>query len=427
MFERIHPTDVFTPNRFPLQKHNVYAARRDAEASIRSGLARAQAPVLYGEYGVGKTTLVKRYFYDRNEGGIVIEFLTPAGKGFDDVVKAVLEKLDYEVVVSRENKATVSATGESDVSFFGMLKAKIKLKGESTGSERLELVVSSPTDQGFLHIAADAKVTIVIDEMHKSSPSFRQQLAEMIKAANNLGEGYARFVLIGTTLDASKLVDHDAGIDRLIREVKLSVMTEEESRFIITDGMKRLGVSISEELINRIVSTAAGAPSLLQEICLDVAELAVTRDEKSVKDDDVDQAIRNFVLNSEARLTRRYMLATNTVGVKQYRKQILKAAANLDREFFTMDDLTSLVSQYVGEDVPASSLSGPLRELKDSQYGSVLTDVETPVGGRAYNLNAFKDPRMKAFIRAMNAVEEQGLLPTVQEVETLPPYLEEVD
>jgi hypothetical protein len=43
------------------------------------------------------------------------------------------------------------------------------------------------------------------------------------------------------------------------------------------------------------------------------------------------------------------------------------------------------------------------------EKGSILMDVERPAGkGRIHNLTAFNDPRMKAFIRAMNAVEAQG-------------------
>jgi hypothetical protein len=90
-------------------------------------------------------------------------------------------------------------------------------------------------------------------------------------------------------------------------------------------------------------------------------------------------------------------------------------------DFVTMDELTTRVTDYVGEDVPATALSGPLRELKQPRMGPILTDVERPAGkGRVHNLTAFSDPRMKAFIRAMNAVEEQGLLPSDAEVAALP-------
>jgi hypothetical protein len=87
-----------------------------------------------------------------------------------------------------------------------------------------------------------------------------------------------------------------------------------------------------------------------------------------------------------------------------------------------MNELMSSVSGYLGEEVPATTLSGPLRELKKKEFGEILRDVARPSndGVRVHNLSAFKDPRMKAFIRAMNAVEDQGLLPDRDAVAALP-------
>ena len=91
-------------------------------------------------------------------------------------------------------------------------------------------------------------------------------------------------------------------------------------------------------------------------------------------------------------------------------------------DFVTMEELTERVSQFVVEPTPSTVLSPALGDLKQAQYGAILRDVNRPAldGLRVYNLSAFRDPRMKAFIRVMNAVEERGLLPSVAEVHELP-------
>jgi hypothetical protein len=115
------------------------------------------------------------------------------------------------------------------------------------------------------------------------------------------------------------------------------------------------------------------------------------------------------------------MAAIETTGPRRYRKQILRAMAESQNDFVTMEELTESVSRYVGADVPSTALSGPLGLLKQLAHGEILMDVERPAGaGRVFNLSAFKEPRMKAFIRAMHAVEEQGLLPDAAEVRALP-------
>jgi hypothetical protein len=141
-----------------------------------------------------------------------------------------------------------------------------------------------------------------------------------------------------------------------------------------------------------------------------------------IRDSDIDHAIRLFLTASRARLTRKYMTAIETIGPKRYRKQILRAMAEIDGDYVTMDELVRRVSKQLEEDVPSGALNGPLRELKQSRYGEILMDVERPqeLEVRVYNLTAFKDPRMKAYIRAMHAVEEQGLLPSDEDVLALP-------
>ncbi len=191
-------------------------------------------------------------------------------------------------------------------------------------------------------------------------------------------------------------------------------MTEDEATFVVTDGMGKLALEVSEELVRSIIRTAAGAPALLQEICLDVAERAIEGGATGITREHLEASIARFLLSSQARLTALYMAAIETTGPRRYRKQILRAMAESPTDFVTMEELTRRVSAYVSAEVPSTALSGPLRELKQLQFGQILRDVPRPSadGTRVYNLNAFRDPRMKAFIRAMNGVEQQGWLPS---------------
>lgn len=379
--------------------------------------------MIYGEYGVGKTTLVKKFFLREHNEGRLVHILNAANKNMDDVARVVLEQLDYTVEVGGESRSRRSAEGSVEGGgVFVPLKARLTGKMERETVRRTELLVTTPTDQGLLDLMADERLIVAIDEMHKASNGFRLQLAEVLKSVSNLGRGYPRIVVLGTTSDASKLVERDEGIDRLITEIQLEPMTYEEAEFVVREGMLKLGLPIADSLVGRIVRTAAGAPALLQEICLDVAEQVVSDGRREVRDSDIDHAIRLFLTDSQARLTRKYMTAIETTGPKRYRKQILRAMAESEGDYVTMEELMKRVSAQLAEEVPATALSGPLRELKQPGYGSILMDVERPqeLDARVYNLTTFKDARMKAYIRAMNAVEDQGLLPDEEEVLALP-------
>jgi hypothetical protein len=161
---------------------------------------------------------------------------------------------------------------------------------------------------------AEHQVILAIDEMHKASDGFHLQLAELVKGASNLGQRFPRIAIVGTTLDASKLVERDEGIDRLISEIRIRPMSEGEAATVVRDGMRNLAIEISDQHVERIIRTAAGAPALLQEICLDVAEHSDREGRRPVTDDDIDDAIRLFLLHGQARLTARTCPAIETTG-----------------------------------------------------------------------------------------------------------------
>jgi GTPase SAR1 family protein len=425
---KLQPHEVFTPNRAPLQEHQVYAAREEAEKTLRRAFRRRDVPVVIGEFGVGKTTLVTRFFRDEAEEGRFAHFASPADKNLENLAKVVLEQLGYSVEKSRETTSGSELGGEVGGGVFATLTAKLTGKLSQSDSRTEELVVTTPTDQGLLRLMNEARVILAIDEMHKASDGFRLQLAEMLKAVSTLNLDYPSVVVLGTTADATDLVREDEGIDRSVQEVRLEPMTKAESRFVVRDGMEKLQITIGDNLVEAIIQTAAGAPALLQGICLDVAEGVVDAGREEATRDELDAAVRNFLLQGQARLTQKYMTAVETVGPKRYRKQILHAMAESKNDYMTMDELTGAVGAALGEETPATALSGPLRELKSTTHGEVLRDVERPDvedGTRVYNLTTFKDPRMKAFIRVMQAVGEQGLLPSEDEVEALPPAPED--
>jgi hypothetical protein len=98
-------------------------------------------------------------------------------------------------------------------------------------------------------------------------------------------------------------------------------------------------------------------------------------------------------------------------------------------------DLASLELDRACGDIAAEAVllflelrPGELREggLPDRARLSVDSRVQCARElRRVHNLTAFNDPRMKAFIRAMSAGEEQGLLPTESEVASLPAATDE--
>ena len=404
----LKPNDVFTPGKLPIRPTNVYAARGDAETLFLKTLNRGMIPVVFGEYGVGKTSMARYALREKDAAGLLVNIESVADKSLDEVFSRCLEKLGYSVRTKRIEGANNSSAREqsmqAEAGAGGWLKAiiaskKSQIKGSTSQTEE-QFVVTSPTDSRLIEICENAGVTLLIDELHRATSEFTADLSKFIKSYGNANCQNFKIVLLGTSSDASRLVSSDPGIDRLVQEVHLKSMTEPESNFVVQKGMQDLAIQISKPTSDKIVRTSVGSPSILQYLSLEVAEAAFPRTPRNCCLTDVQNALTAFVETKEARLYKAYVAAVESVGDIRYRKKILRAMAECDDEYVTMEMIRSKVSEFLGNDTPSTSLSGPLRALKEERYGPVLNDVERPDGvGRLTNYTTFKDPALKAFIR----------------------------
>jgi hypothetical protein len=401
------PNDVFTPGSLPIEPTNIYAARGEAEREFKKALRRNLIPVVFGEYGVGKTSMARYELRDYDKAGTLVNIESVADKTLEDVFTRCLERLGYSVEKRRTtyngetNSIEHSAQVGVKTGFFNALVASKRTKGSTSSLQaEHELVVTSPTDSKLIEICEENRVALLIDELHRASPQFSSDLAKFIKSYGNSNCKRFKVVLLGTSSDASKLVSSDPGIDRLLQEIHLKAMTPPESNFIVSKGMTDLHISCSDEVKDKLVKCCVGSPNILQYLSLEVAELAFERKPRATHLEDVESAVKTFVETKEARLNKSYLAAVESTGDLRYRKQILRAMAECEDEYVTMETIRTKVSQYLGKDIPSSALSGPLRDLKTERYGQALTDVDRPDGAdRLNNYTSFKDPALKAFIR----------------------------
>lgn len=276
-----------------------------------------------------------------------------------------------------EVESTINSDSKVEGGFdFKVIKATTS--GNYAESRTRRLSASSPTDTGINRILNDSNLTVVLDELHRSSEALRQQLADWIKSAR-ASTGNFTLVRVGISTDAGRLVSLDPGIDRYIKEMRVELLSENEATSIITEGFQKLDLSISDPIVNRLVSAAAGAPTIAHSLCLDAAESAIGRQSDEVEFEDLKSAVQDYLKEHGGRLSDHYYRTVETVGSKRYRKQILQAVANSSTDYATMEDIKISDSEALDEEVPFSSLSDPLRDLKKKEYGAILKDVEREI------------------------------------------------
>jgi hypothetical protein len=258
----------------------------------------------------------------------------------------------------------------------------------------------------MLDLCEEAGILLLLDEVHRASERFREEVSAFLKAYANRNPKTFLVGLVGTEDDASRLVMRDPGIDRLLQEVGVPPLSDDEARSIIVPGMEKLGVSVQEDVVARTVRSGVGSPFIVQYLCLEMAESALTCEAPALTEDLFTAALKSYARSKAQRSLKLYHRAIETTGPKRYRKQILHAMAKSDNEYVTMEELAKGVSAQLGEEVPSTTLSGPLRDLKSDTFGEVLADVpgfrpET----RAFNYSTFSDPAMKAVVRLVGELK----------------------
>ncbi|MGF1583633.1 MAG: AAA family ATPase [Gemmataceae bacterium] len=412
----IKPSDVFVPGKFPIEESNVYADRGTPQADVRTALERAYVPLVFGGYGVGKSSMVVRVAQDFSSTHKLVYIENVYGKSFSAIFERILEELGYEVTVQRTvgtgTMTGTNAEGELSGNAFYVLVAKLKagITRQRSASEKevRELVVRSPTESKLIDICNENSILLLIDELHRASDQFSSDLTAFLKSFANRNCKQFRIALIGTENEASRLVISDPGTDRVLEEINLTTLSPSEAHEIVKTGFDRLKLQVSDDVVHALKTYSVGSPFVLQFLCLEVAEICQNRSENSPTIDDVKTALATYARRKAQRLIREYRATIETVGEKRYRKQILTAMANSDDEYVTMEYLVEQVSAALGEAVQSTALSGPLRQLKSEKYGNILRDVENPAGGgRLANYSGFTDPAMKSIIRMVEIAPEE--------------------
>lgn len=402
----LKPGKVFTPNKIPVKPGNTYASRGKTQEDLEKAIDRGFIPLIFGDYGVGKTSMARHVLKPYEEAGRLVNIESISGKTIQDIFQYCLEKMNFTVTrsISKENTNNSSSNrgGEASAN-IGWLSAKLSSNKQSGNSEKTttvtEFAVSSPTDSKLIEMCEDFGLVLMIDELHKASEQCAKDLVEFIKTCGNASVEEFKIILLGTSSDSSRLVAKDPGVDRLIEDIKLSSMNDAECINLITSGMKSLCIEIEEPAYEKLVKSCVGAPNILQYLCLVSAENAFVRTPRKLTAQDVDQAISEYVEKKVARLNHLYLQAVETTGPKRYRKQILIAMSQANDEYVTMDELVKIIQKTIPE-ARNTDISGPLKRLKEDDYGPVLRDVmRTASDQRIQNYTAFVDPAMKAFIR----------------------------
>ncbi len=336
---------VFTPSA-PINNQDLFAGRVNQLNRIISAVSqRGQHAILFGERGVGKTSLAN----------VLLNIL----RGSQEQFKSVIVNCDTE-------------------DRFDRLWYKIFLELENTQTLDFELHQVNPE---FIRVRLQRQITgsavIIIDEMDRLNrdPYFTAFMADTIKTLSDHSANIT-LILVGVANHVEELIAEHLSIERALIQIQMPRMSPDELTEIIRKGLKRLSMTMDETVIQAIVFLSQGLPNYVHLLALYASQSAIRENNSNINVNHLSKAIKQACENAQHSILITY--STSIFSSRQetiYPKVLLACALAKKNETgcFRAVDVREPLSRLVGKEyTTTSAFNRQLNQFCEEARGNIL-------------------------------------------------------
>jgi AAA domain len=285
---RIRLRSAFTPAQ-PVTEQRLFAGRREILVSlIRSIEDERLHVILYGERGIGKTSLLHVLAQAARDARYFVAYVScGASSSFDETFRTIAA--DIPLMYHRDHGPT-SAEAERGDSFAHLL-------GEATVSARLASDLCAKV--------IDTRVLVILDEFDRcENVDFRRDIAEFLK---NLSDRSVRvqLVIAGVADNLAEIIKHGPTINRNILALEAPRMSPTEISELVVKGETASGLRFIDGARDMVVTAANGMPYSASLLAQHAGLSALAEGRSAIVEDDVSAALAEALVEIHGRLTRR--------------------------------------------------------------------------------------------------------------------------
>jgi len=300
----------FTPHR-PIELQDFLAGRIDLlRRALQSLNTEGLHVVLFGERGVGKTSLAKVLAI------IVQEPNRPDGM--------------RSIYVTCDSSTSFSAAWSLVVDEVGI---KQRMAGfgrdpERAGSLVPERPIVSANDAKLFVRSLPNPTVIFFDEFDRVSPDTgtHRLMADAIKLFSDTGTP-CKIVLIGVAESIGELIREHESITRHIAEIRVDTMAIDELAEIVKRGFAGAGMTFKSGVDRRIAELSQGYPHYTHLLSLWAGRNAIDQKRAEVTDQDIDAAIPKALENATGGVQQEYERAIGSSQPGAQYEEVLLACA----------------------------------------------------------------------------------------------------
>jgi Cdc6-like AAA superfamily ATPase len=354
---------VFSPGA-PIDEQELFAGRADQVRELISAVyQRGQHAIVFGERGVGKTSLANT---------------------FTKFMHAPLSR----VIATR-----VNCDGIDD---FSNIWHKA-VEDWDISPLLPERVTPDDVRRALREIAANNIAIIVLDEFDRlRDPSATRLIADTIKTLSDHSVA-ATVIIVGVADSVSDLIKEHASIGRALIEIPMPRMRHDELREIIEKRLARLGMHIEPKSERAIVIYSQGLPHYTHLLGLFSAQAAIERRSKTITNRDIETSIQRCLNKAQQSIREAYDRATASPRRDNLFKQVLLACALAEKDdlgYFTASSVAQPMSNIMERRYEIPNFAQHLKDFCDKKRGPIL---EQRGSTRRFRYR-FCDPLMQPYI-----------------------------
>jgi len=370
---------AFSPSA-PIDQTDLFSGRISQLTDVVNAInQKGQHSILFGERGVGKTSLARVL----SRGFIINNKLIPSASINCDST-TTFSSLWHKVL--REISLTQTSPG---MGFTAGAKSTLQ-----TLNHQLPETVT-PDDVRHL-LSRIGKTMIVIDEIDRlEDKNVASLLADTIKTLSDHAVD-CTLLLVGVADSVDTLIAEHRSVERALVQVRMPRMSPPELQQIIDKGLAAAQMTIDAEAKSKIVALSQGLPHYTHLLALYASQRAAGTKRTTVTVEDVRAAIDAALARAQQSIIGAHHKATNSPRENLYPQVLLSCAlAQPDSlGYFAAVDVRTPLSGIMGRPYEIPAFSQHLNAFCEPARGPVLQRIGT---ARRFRFR-FENPLMQPFV-----------------------------
>jgi Cdc6-like AAA superfamily ATPase len=383
---------VFTPGA-PINEMDLFAGRAEQVEKIIDAVSqRGCHAILYGERGVGKTSLSNMIsvFLSRRLAFVI----SRTNCDISDDFSSLWMKAMKDIEASKRQPQTGFPNQR--------LEAPPALAGDG--------ITPDSVRRALQQLSATAKLIVIFDEFDRiKNTDVITAMADTIKALSDNSVN-ATVLIIGVADSVNELIREHQSIERALVQIPMPRMSDDEIRGIIDKGLARLTMAIDSTAREELVLFSQGVPYIAHLLCIYTCRAALAGGRKTIYPAYVEQGRIRSLDQWQQSIKALYNEAIRSPQPGHIYKEVLLACALAEVDelrYFTTAAVKKPLNEITNRNYEAISYVRHLKELSEPGRGGVLQRV-----GESFRLRyRISNPILRPYI-IMRGIKDKAIAKT---------------